>query len=150
MTDAPADDLRQTDPNDPRISPHRLTAESALRLAADGVVRLLDIRKAPAREASARGLARVDWLDPRRIGPAAAPISDPRPLALFCVHGHEVSQNACETLRNSGRLAYFVVGGFEALAAAGADLAPLADARPDRVGGGDGDRRPMDERGDQR
>ena len=51
--------------------------------------------------------------------------ADPRPLIVFCVHGHEVSRFACALLLLHGRDARYVTGGFEALKAAGAPLAPV-------------------------
>lgn len=113
------------DPDDPMLSEHRLRAPEALRLHADGVLRLLDVRKAPARGAAGATVAETTWRDPLSFDPNAVAADDARPFALYCVHGHEVSQNAAEALRRIGRVAYFVGGGFEALCAAGAPLGPL-------------------------
>lgn len=113
------------DPLDPMLSPHRLRPPEALRLIADGLLRPVDVRKAPARAASAETLIGAPWVDPAAFDPARLAAEDPRPVVLFCVHGHEVSQRACEKLRHFGRAAYFVAGGFEALRTAGASIAPL-------------------------
>lgn len=133
MTDpktiTPAFDHRH-DPDDPLLSVHRRSAEDALADWASGAVQLIDVRRAPARRASGVQLVGAPWWDPEDL-PGAPPQSADRPpeggvLAVFCVHGHGVSQGACETLRRRGAEAYFVSGGFEALIAAGANTEALA------------------------
>lgn len=86
---------------------------------------LLDVRKAPARRASGQGLAGAPWLDPMSLGHGHAATTG-GPVAVFCVHGHEVSHFAVALLRLHGRDARLVQGGFEALVQAGATLEPLA------------------------
>lgn len=53
------------------------------------------------------------WVD--ELPPAAA-------IAVYCVHGHEVSQNAARALRDRGLNASYVEGGMEAMRATGYPL----------------------------
>ena len=57
-----------------------------------------------------------------------------RPLAVYCVRGHEVSQEAAHALSQAGHEAFFLEGGIEAWRAAGL---PTMRRRPEwRVPGG--------------
>lgn len=62
----------------------------------------------------------------RRDPPSVAHWADELPLAaaiaVYCVHGHEVSQNAARTLRDRGLNASYIEGGIEAMRAAGNPL----------------------------
>jgi rhodanese-related sulfurtransferase len=67
-----------------------------------------------------RGALRRDPLgadDWRRTLPAASSV------VTYCVHGHEVSQNACKSLRDAGIDARFLEGGIEGWRSAGGELA---------------------------
>lgn len=118
------------DPHDPKLSVYRLIAADSLTLAASGEAVLIDIRKAPARAANGFGLVGAPWVDPATFDAhnrraLRAQVGE-RFLIMTCVHGHEVSQSACEALRaEDGARAYFVTGGFEALEAAGAPIEAL-------------------------
>lgn len=93
-------------------------------LAADAALSwpLLDVRKPGAR---AQALAGAVVVDPFALD-HAHPQTRGGPVAVFCVHGHEVSAFATALLRLHGRDARQVRGGFHALVAAGARLEPLA------------------------
>ena len=96
----------------PHISP--TDAVAALQ---SGII-LLDVRKADARDE--RTVATATWYDPMAFDHAvAATLAKPETL-IFCVHGHEVSQFVCALARIHGVNARYVVGGYEALVAAGA------------------------------
>lgn len=47
-----------------------------------------------------------------------------RPIIVYCVHGHEVSQAIAKLLKDHGLAAGYLQGGFEAWAASGGELAP--------------------------
>ena len=60
--------------------------------------------------------------------------ADGRPIAVYCVRGHEVSQEAARSLSQAGHQAWFLEGGFDAWHAA---ALPTIRRRPDwRVPGG--------------
>lgn len=99
-----------------------IPAEDALT----GAVHLLDVRKAPARKASARAIADAVWIDPYTLGFDHPIHAHPGPVAYFCVHGHEVSNFAAALARVAGQDAVFVRGGFDALIAAGARTEDIA------------------------
>ena len=95
-------------------------------LAADTGLRLIDVRKPPARAASgyeipgsARELpfeAETWWS--RHAG---------HRVVVYCVHGHEVSQGACQFLREKGVEAAYLEGGFEAWREAGLPVAAIGE-----------------------
>lgn len=117
-----------TDPDDPHLSIHRVTAAEALDAMARGAARLFDVRRRPARERSGLGLRDAPWRDPESLAPdAIADAAGAQTVIVFCVHGHGVSQEACEKLRRAGCSAYFVSGGVDALLAVGAETRALAD-----------------------
>ncbi|MEM6621745.1 MAG: sulfurtransferase [Pseudomonadota bacterium] len=98
----------------------------AAAIAAQGRgTQMLDVRKAPARRASGKGIEYAEWVDPFDLDHSHPLMSSDVPLAVFCAHGHEVSQFACALLRFHGCDAVFVVGGFEALVQVGAPVTPL-------------------------
>ncbi|MEM7745735.1 MAG: sulfurtransferase [Pseudomonadota bacterium] len=102
----------------------QLSAADALAVTG---LRFIDVRKAPARAASGRTVAGAEWHDPLSLGHADPLVTAEGPIAVFCVHGHEVSQYVCALLRLHGRDAHYVIGGYEALVAAGAPTAPLTE-----------------------
>ena len=103
-----------------------ISATDALADAARGALVLLDLRKSAAVIQSARMIAGAERRDPYLLGHDDPLTREDRPIAVFCVHGHEVSQYGAALLRFHGRDARHVRGGFEALATAGAPTTPLA------------------------
>lgn len=110
--------------------PH-VDAATALARAKQGDAVLVDVRKPQAVVQSGEALRGAIAHDPFALGHEHPLTAEPRPLIVFCVHGHEVSQFACALLRMHGRDALYVAGGFDALKAAGAEIVPL--------GGSDGE-----------
>ncbi|MEO1459491.1 MAG: hypothetical protein AAFV49_18280 [Pseudomonadota bacterium] len=104
----------------------QLPAVSAAEALADPGVRWIDARKAPARVTSGQTLAGSRWVDPLAVGPAEARALGPGPLTVFCAHGQEVSHFLCAVVLVHGGRARYVIGGFEALAAAGAPLEAIS------------------------
>lgn len=51
--------------------------------------------------------------DPATVGDWAGTLPAASRIAVYCVHGHEVSQNAAKALRERGLDAQFVEGGIE-------------------------------------
>ena len=102
-----------------------VSAEQALVRAASGAM-LIDLRKPPAVLASGKLVKGAQTRDPFSFGHEDPLTRTEGPLITFCVHGHEVSQFACALLMLHGRDVHYVIGGFEALVAAGAELEDLA------------------------
>jgi rhodanese-related sulfurtransferase len=82
---------------------------------------LVDVRRAPAFQADARMIAGALRRAPETLDAATLPRDTP--VVVYCVHGHEVSQNAARTLG-----ARYLAGGFTAwLEAGGPTVSALAE-----------------------
>lgn len=97
-----------------------LSAEAALARVRAGTLTLLDLRKPDALRKAGRGIAGALHRDPYAFSHDDPLTHAKFPIAVFCVHGHEVSQYGCALLLLHGVDAVFVRGGFAALTAAGA------------------------------
>lgn len=104
-----------------------IDAAAAIRQAAEGAAAFVDVRKPAAAAASGFSVRGALARDPLALSHDDPLTSDPRPLIVFCVHGHEVSQFACALLMLHGRDVRYVRGGFEALKVAGAPLDPAGE-----------------------
>jgi thiosulfate sulfurtransferase len=60
--------------------------------------------------------------DPATVETWAKELSSAVRVVVYCVHGHEVSQNAAQSLRKYGLQAQFVEGGLEAWRSIGGEL----------------------------
>jgi rhodanese-related sulfurtransferase len=94
---------------------------------------VLDVRRAAAFDADASVIAGA--LRPEGdLAAFAAALPEDRPIVVYCVHGHEVSQKAAAELAGAGRRSSYLEGGIEAWRAAGL---PTMRRRADwRVPGG--------------
>ena len=90
------------------ISPRELAA----RIGAPGAPMLLDVRRHARFAESTHLLATAQWCAPDAVS-AWARSHPPREVVVYCVHGHEVSQQAAATLRQAGWNARFLAGGFD-------------------------------------
>lgn len=72
---------------------------------------VLDVRRGPAYEADERIIVGALRCPPDEVAGWARQGSGNRPVVAYCVHGHEVSQSAAETLRGLGRDAHYLAGG---------------------------------------
>ena len=72
---------------------------------------LVDVRKAPAYDADRRLIAGAIRLPPDDIQRAAPALPHNRAIIAYCVHGHEVSQNAARALKAAGLDAAYLEGG---------------------------------------
>lgn len=111
-----------------RVTLHRrpfLSDAEALAARAQGATRV-DLREPAARAASGVTVAGTAIRDPLSFGHADPLTRAAGPILAFCVRGREVSRVACALLLVHGREARYVAGGFGALVAAGATLAPIA------------------------
>jgi rhodanese-related sulfurtransferase len=111
------------------LDPHTLYA----RLGSARSPLVFDVRRGPAYEKDDRliaGALRPDG----DLAALANRIADGRGVVAYCVHGHEVSQQAARALAAAGHEAWFLEGGIEAWKAA---ALPTIHRRVDwRVPGG--------------
>ena len=87
-------------------------------LGSAGAPLVLDVRRKPAFEGDSRlipGALRPDG----DLVQFAAKHAGARPIVTYCVHGHEVSQNAALELSRAGHDAVILEGGIEAWLAEG-------------------------------
>ena len=89
---------------------------------------ILDMRREAAYRASDSVLPwslrrdperRADWLGGLELG---------RPVVAYCVHGHEVSQDAAAALADAGHIAFYLAGGIEGWREAGLELRARPEA----------------------
>ncbi len=102
-----------------------ISATEALQRLSSERLRLIDVRKAPARAASGMTVKGAIWRNPFELPMDAALVADQTPAIVFCVHGHEVSQFATGWMLLHGIEAVYVRGGFEALKSANAPLSEI-------------------------
>ena len=88
----------------------------------------LDVRKPAAFAAATHRLPGARWQDPGQIEQWLVDLPAGAAVLVYCVHGHEVSQGAAARLRAAGFDARYLVGGFDAWAAAGRPLDQKAGA----------------------
>ena len=85
--------------------------------------RLLDVRRAPARDADGRDIEGATWLDPALWldwkDQVEAQTPEGTPVVVYCAHGHEISQGLSAALRAMAIDARHLVGGISAWKAAG-------------------------------
>jgi superoxide dismutase, Fe-Mn family len=85
---------------------------------------VIDVRRAAAFERATTMLPNATWRDPERVSEWAVELSSGQEMIVYCVHGHEVSQNTALALQVRGINAAFLEGGIEAWAAAGNAVVP--------------------------
>ncbi|MDH4873979.1 rhodanese-like domain-containing protein [Pseudomonas sp. BN515] len=73
---------------------------------------LLDVRRASVRNADAAEIPGARWLDPEAVFTWKDSIPRDRPVALYCAHGHEISQGIAATLAAMGLDARYLIDGF--------------------------------------
>lgn len=103
---------------DTNISPQQLI-ESRNGAAAP---LLIDVRREGAFRSAPDMAAGALRRDPAAVEVWAGELPVTASSAVYCVHGHEVSQNVAQALRDRGLSAQFVEGGIEAMRAAGGDM----------------------------
>lgn len=83
---------------------------------------VFDVRKKPAFDAEPSTLPGATWQIHDDTQTWAAKLSLDQAVVVYCVHGHEVSQNAAQALRDMGFDACYLEGGYEAWQQAGLPL----------------------------
>ncbi|WP_070398437.1 Fe-Mn family superoxide dismutase [Hydrogenophaga sp. PML113] len=84
-----------------------------------GSQQLVDVRRTAGYEQAPDRLARAVWRDPALLADWSSELDASKPVVVYCVQGHEVSQSVALALRARGLDARFVVGGIEACRAVG-------------------------------
>ena len=74
---------------------------------------LIDVRREPAFRSAANMAAGALRRDPAAVASWAKELPRAAGVVVYCVHGHEVSQNAAKALREAGLAAQFLEGGLE-------------------------------------
>jgi len=74
---------------------------------------VIDVRRQPAFAAATDMLAGALRRDPEQVGGWAKSLPAASSVVVYCVHGHQVSQNAAAALRAAGIAASFLEGGLE-------------------------------------
>lgn len=95
--------------NDAAISPQELSAQ----LAGATPPLVIDVRRTPAFVGANTMIAGALRRDPAATAQWSRALPRARNVVVYCVHGHEVSQNAAKALREAGINAHFLDGGIE-------------------------------------
>jgi rhodanese-related sulfurtransferase len=98
---------------------HITCAELALWKSAGFAFTLLDVRRAAARRSDGADIAGATWRDPALWLDWKDGVVADRPVALYCAHGHEISQGLVAALRAMNVDARHLVGGMAAWRQAG-------------------------------
>ena len=74
---------------------------------------VIDVRRRPAFDANPALLPTATWRSPTEVTQWQAELDPARPIVVYCVHGHEVSQSCADMLQAAGFNASYLEGGFE-------------------------------------
>ena len=74
---------------------------------------VIDVRRKPAYQSSTDTIAGALRRDPETVSSWAGTLPGAATAVVYCVHGHEVSQNAAKALNERGIAAQFLEGGLE-------------------------------------
>lgn len=85
---------------------------------------LLDVRRRAAFEAGSDMIAGAGWREPERIDDWAGALPTGAEIVLYCVYGHNVSEDAAATLQARGLNARALAGGLAAWHAIGGPVGP--------------------------
>lgn len=87
------------------------TAELDKKLQSDNSPLIFDVRKKPAFDSDPKTIANATWQDHETANDWGIVIPKDKQIVVYCVHGHEVSQNAAKALRDLGLSAVYLQGG---------------------------------------
>jgi rhodanese-related sulfurtransferase len=74
---------------------------------------ILDVRRLPAFSAARDMIAGASWRDPEQVAAWAPRLPRAGRVVVYCVHGHEVSQNVAKALSQAGISSQYLEGGIE-------------------------------------
>ena len=75
---------------------------------------VVDVRRAEAFDADSVIISSAIWRDPFTPDVWLKFLPRHREIVMYCVHGHEISKNACSAVRSAGLTAHYLEGGIEA------------------------------------
>ena len=79
---------------------------------------VIDVRRVQAFDADTAMISGATWRDPFATENWIKFLPRDRNIVVYCVHGHEISKNACAAVRAAGLNAQYLEGGIEAWQAA--------------------------------
>lgn len=112
--------------------PFMSTSQLASEIAAGRFPYLVDVRREEAYAAAPSVIRGARRRRPDQVAIWAQDIPAGMPAVVYCVHGHEVSQQACAVLRQRGIDASYLAGGIEAWQSARGRLQARPPAEPGR------------------
>lgn len=80
-------------------------------LAAGQAPLLLDVRRRKAFDAGSDMIAGAEWREPERVEEWASALPADREIVVYCVYGHNVSEDVAAALKAKGRKARALAGG---------------------------------------
>jgi len=95
------------------ISPNDLNAGLNAATTTRTPLRIFDVRKKPAFDSEPFLIPTATWQIHDQVKDWAKTIPSNTDIVVYCVHGHEVSQNAAQHLRDKGFNARYLKGGFD-------------------------------------
>lgn len=107
-------------------------ADLAGRIAAGRFPYLIDVRREERYVEAVDVIRGARRRRPDRLELWARDLPRRRAIIVYCVHGHEVSQEACRALQQRGFQAFYLAGGIEAWCEAGGPLQAKPPAQPSR------------------
>ena len=101
------------------MSPAYTVANLQASLASAAPPLLVDVRRRQVFEQSEERIEGAVWRDPEDIAKWSNGLDRARPVVVYCVHGHQVSQGCAQQLEQLGFEAAFLDGGIEGWKASG-------------------------------
>lgn len=88
--------------------------ELAILLKEKAGIKVLDVRRRDDRRDVEHPIPGAEWRDPEHIAEWSKDVGNDAEIVVFCVHGHSVSRNARDFLREKGLRTRCLDGGIEA------------------------------------
>ena len=105
------------------MSPAYTVANLQASLASAAPALLVDVRRRQVFEQSEERIEGAVWRDPEDLENWSNSLDRARPVVVYCVHGHQVSQGCAQQLERLGFEAAFLDGGIEGWKASGGCMA---------------------------
>jgi superoxide dismutase, Fe-Mn family len=99
-----------------------LSVPGAELLADQDRFHVIDVRRAGAYQSATDCLPGATWRDPEQVAQWSGALPPGKPVLVYCVYGHEVSQSTAAILRGMGIDARFLAGGIHDWKSAGLRL----------------------------